>query len=296
MNKLRKATHQGVLRIGDIELPCFVLDDGTRVISGRGMTKAIGMKGRGQGTARIAALIKARAPSFSELALAIESPLVFSGGGPLPTQGYSAPILVQLCEAMLEARDSERLKTPKEHEYAKACYILMRSFAKVGIIALVDEATGYQADRDREELQKILAAYVAEELLPWTCRFPSDFYKEMFRLRNWQFTPISAAKGPRYAGKLTNKLVYEKLPPGVLEELRRLNPANQKWQRKHKLFQFLTDEIGNPHLEKQVAVVTTLMKISPNWKIFERNFGRAFPHGGGEQQVLPGMEEPDGTE
>src|ERR1017187_10215400 len=54
----RKATHKGTLKIAGQELPCFVLEDETRVISGRGMTAAIGMKGRGQGTARIAALLK----------------------------------------------------------------------------------------------------------------------------------------------------------------------------------------------------------------------------------------------
>ncbi len=166
----------------------------------------------------------------------------------------------------------------------------MRGLAHVGVVALVDEATGYQVDRDKAELHAILAAYISKELMPWTSRFPLDFYKEMFRLRNWPFSHISKVKGPRYAGKLTNELVYKKLPPGVLGELRKLNPPNEKWQRKHKLFQFLSAEIGNPHLEKQVAVVTTLMRISPNWRAFERNFQRAFP-GNATQLSLPGMEE-----
>jgi len=108
------------------------------------------------------------------------------------------------------------------------------------------------------------------------------FYIEMFRLRRWPYPPFNvkgAPKGPRYAGKLTRMLVYEKLPNGVIEELGKRNQPNEKWQRKHKLFQDLTSDIGNPHLEKQVAVVTTLIKISPNWKSFERNFRRAFPSG-----------------
>jgi len=108
------------------------------------------------------------------------------------------------------------------------------------------------------------------------------FYKEMFRLWGWKFQPKAdkgAPRGPRYAVKLTKKLVYEQLPPGVIEELERVNPADEKWQRKHKHSQFLTEDIGNPHLEKQVAITTTLMKISPNKRIFERHFARAFPSG-----------------
>mgnify|MGYP003561277120 CR=1 FL=1 len=52
----------------------------------------------------------------------------------------------------------------------------MRAFARVGITALVDEATGYQYERENDELQKILKAYISEELLPWQKRFPDIFY------------------------------------------------------------------------------------------------------------------------
>ena len=106
-----RATHKGILKIGDVELPCFVLDNGTRVISGRGLTRAVGMKGRGQGVARIVALLRNKSSDNNELAMAIESPLVFNGGGPLPTQGYKADVLVELCEGVLTARDAGLLKT-----------------------------------------------------------------------------------------------------------------------------------------------------------------------------------------
>jgi hypothetical protein len=84
-------------------------------------------------------------------------------------------------------------------------------------------------------------------------------------------------KRPRHAGKLTNQLIYEKLPPGVLEELRRKNPPDETGRRKHKHHQFLTNDVGNPHLEKQLTVVTTLMRISPNRRVFLNHFARAFP-------------------
>ena len=64
----------------------------------------------------------------------------------------------------------------------------MRAFARVGITALVDEATGYQYEREHDELQKILKAYISEELLPWQKRFPDIFYKELFRLNGWNYT------------------------------------------------------------------------------------------------------------
>jgi hypothetical protein len=159
----------------------------------------------------------------------------------------------------------------------------------VGVIALVDEATGYQAVRDRDELHKILAAYINDELLPWSKRFPDEFYRELFRLRGWPYSPPSP-KRPKYVGKLTNELVYEKLPPGVLEELRGKNPVVKDGWRRYRHHQFLTMDIGNPHLEKHVTAVTTLMRVSATWSRFKKLFDRAFPPTF-MQAAFPGMRE-----
>jgi hypothetical protein len=293
MNKALKVLKAGKLRIGEMEIPCFVLDDEkrTRAISGRGMTKAIGMKGRGQGIGRISTQKNIFPFVSNELRVAIGTPFPAIGTTSRkanPTVLYEGTTLHDLCEAILLARDAGALKTEQEKRYAIFAEAAIRSFSKVGIIALIDEATGYQYERERYELQKILKAYISEELLPWTARFPMPFYREMYRLWGWKFPPTNdkgAPRGPRYSGKLTRKLIFEQLPPGVLAELDKRNPPNAKWQRKHRFSQLLTMDIGNPHLEQQVAVVTTLMKISPNKRIFERNFSRAFP------PALPGPEK-----
>ena len=97
-------------------------------------------------------------------------------------------------------------------------------------------------------------------------------------------------KRPGYVGKLTNSLIYEKLPPGVLEELKNKNPKDDKGRRKHRHHQFLTDDIGNPHIEKQLVAVTTLLKVAPKWASFKRNFARAFPDGP-EQSEMEFLED-----
>jgi len=168
----------------------------------------------------------------------------------------------------------------------------MRGLAKVGIVALVDEATGYQVVRDRQDLHKILAAYISKELLPWAKRFPDEFYQQMFRLRGWSFDPETGKK-PILAGKLTEKIVYKKLPPGVLDELKKKNPKNNEGRRRHKYFQFLTKDIGNPHLEKHLLISTALMRASRTWKEFLRLLERAVPNPGGNQTEMEFMEDED---
>ena len=286
---LPKAEYKGVLKIADTDLPCFVLNDGRRVISGRGITSAIGMKGRGQGTARIAALLRQKSSSINELALAIENPILFESGAPLPTQGYEAPVLVELCEAILDARDAGLLKTEQEQRYASACYVLTRAFAKVGIVGLVDEATGYQEIRDKNALQQILDHYIGKELARWVKTFPEEFYREVFRLKNWKFNPESN-KRPMMMAKLTADLIYSRLAPGVLEELRKLS-TTEGGKRKNKLFQWLSPDFGHPALKSHISGVIYLAKANEDWDVFYRSVDRVSPQFG-KTLLLPIPDEP----
>jgi len=151
--------------------------------------------------------------------------------------------------------------------------------SKVGVIALVDEATGYQKVRARNELQAILAAYIAEELLPWAKRFPDSYYEHLHRVWGWEYKPGNRKRNS-YIGKLTNWLIYEQMPPGVIEELRAKNPIDsQTKRRKSTHHQHLTDDIGHPHLQNQLNAVTTLLRATPDGKpgFFKTLFRSAFP-------------------
>lgn len=268
-----KATHAGKLKFGEVEIPCFVLEDGRRVISGRGMTKAIGMMGRGQGAARLASHKTLKAFVSEELSLAIQNPIWLSKR----MAGFEATILHNICEAILHARDAGKLKTEQEKRYGQYCEALIRSFAKVGIIALVDEATGYQEDRERDELHKLLALYLTEERLKWAKTFPDEFYKQIYRLKAWTF-PGSGTKRTPLIGKITNDIVYEKLPPGVLPQLRKLNPVVENTHRRRwKFFQFLSQDIGQPDLRDHLLQLIAIMRASKSWNSFEKLLERAFP-------------------
>jgi hypothetical protein len=279
------------LRIADLAIPCYVLEDETRVLTMRGLTASVGMarggSGYTQGTGdRLSSFISGKLINpfiNNHLRAGIDSPIRFripSGKGSTIAYGYEATILADLCEGVLAARRAGVLRAHQLH-IADRCEILVRGFARVGIIALVDEATGFQEIRARDDLHKILEAYIAKELLPWTKRFPNEFYKEMFRLWGWDWPPARngyrGPQGPRYAAKLTSLLAYNPLPPGVLDALKEKAPADDRWQRRDRLHQGLTPEIGQPHLERQVAVATTLMKVCEDKAEFIRKFETAFP-------------------
>ncbi len=269
------------LQIGNIAIPAYVLEDERRVLTVAGMSNGLSMAQGGSevpGLNRFELFVaRERLRPFvsEELRKQISNPIVFLTPTGAKAYGYDAEILVELCEAILSAREAGVLQKQQE-SIAQRAEILMRGLARVGIVALVDEATGYQEIRDRAALRRILEAYISKEWLPWTRRFPLEFYQETYRLLGWKLDPSSKSK-PGYVGKLTNALVYDRLPPGVAAELRNQNPIDPATKRRRfKHHQFLTEDIGNPHLEKHLSKVIGLMQASDTWGEFKRLFRRVF--------------------
>lgn len=283
------------LRIGEIEIPCYVLEDGRRVIVQGGMFLALDMKqgtaGRGEGD-RLAKFIgsKAVSPFIPEaLEKVIRTPIHFGITGGRDAYGYEATILADLCEAVLDARTRGKLHYQQEH-IAQRCEILIRGWARGGIIALVDEATGYQDIRERDALAKILEKFLNEAYAKWAKRFPDEFYHQMFRLRGWP-SPTGTRRPP-LVGKLTTDLVYDRLAPGIRAELERMNPRDDHGRRRRKHHQWLTEDIGHPKLQEHLSALQALMRASDTWADFKRALNRALP----KQPDMPLFQSPGGKE
>jgi len=148
----------------------------------------------------------------------------------------------------------------------------MRAMAKDHIIALVDKATGYHDQEVRDEITKILEQYIAPHLMPWTLRFPDEFFRQVYRIHGWPYVRGNR-KMPQCVGTFINKYVYEPLPPGVLEKLQELNPVTEKGWRTTQNHRFLTDT-GNINLDRQITSTTTTMVLSDNKEQFKENFSR----------------------
>ncbi|WP_018407068.1 P63C domain-containing protein [Methylocystis rosea] len=304
---LPKVEYPGVLELGEANIPCAVLSDGRRVLTENGITYAIlgERSGASKRLKRASQEAGGLLPLFiapSQLKPFIDNALLEGPLQPIQYQdgkrtviGYDARILRAVCEVWLRAREAKALQK-QQLDKAQRAETLMRALADVGLIALVDEATGYQKFRARDELQKILAAYISPELLPWAKRFPDSFYEELHKVRGWQYKPGSNARNA-YIGKLTKALIYDPLPPGVVHELERRNPYDPtKKRRRHLHHQLLTKEVGHPHLEKQIVSVTTLLSVSDTWEEFAKLFTKKFPPGPGDLFGLPPPKEDEGSD
>ena len=292
---LPQATHAGDLVINGRKIACAVLQNGKRVLTQETFLTAIGRAAKakaGTGSLKLVdglppfLVAENLKPFISDELMQSTTPIVFRTGKGGRAFGYDAMLLPMVCEVYVNARDEGKLLKTQEH-IAAACYVIMKGLARVGIVALVDEATGYQEQRAKDELARILEAYVQEEYRRWTRMFPEEFFRQIYRIHQWPYKPGNAKRTP-FVGHLINKYVYGQLPQGVLEELRRLNPVTEGGYRRRKHFQHLTADTGNEHLDRQITSVITLMRVSDTKEELEHNIVRAFGKPSpGIQQRLP---------
>ena len=277
------------LRLLETEIPCYVLSDGTRVLTQEGFLSALGRAPKAKGGTGAAhqsgavdvlpAFLAASnlKPLISKELIESTRPVKFrrpTGGHAF---GFRAEALPQVCNVYLKARD-QGLLLPTQLRLAQKADMLVRGLAETGIVALVDEATGYQDVRARDALQSFLDRFLRKELAAWVKMFPDEFFKEMFRLKGWAWKGTS--QRPGVVGRYINDLIYDRLGPGVLEELQRKNPSDGHGRRKAKHTQWLTEDIGHPILAQHMYATIGAMRAHNDWDSFLAFFKRAYPKKG----------------
>ena len=286
-----QASHDGTVSVGGKPIYAAVLPNGKRLLSQGQFLQAIGRSRTpkaGTGALTVDGLpfflqAEVLKPFISEELRQSTTPIFFKGKDARKQVGYDAQLLPQVCEVYLKYRDDSLEKGGKvssQYEHiVKACDVLMRGLAQVGIIALIDEATGFQEVRDRQALQAILDQFLSRELAVWAKRFPDEFYQQIFRLRGWTWRGMKVNR-PQVVAHYTKDLIYERLAPGILKELEERNPRDEKGQRKAKHHQWLTADVGHPALAQQVYAAIGFMRAASGWDDFLQAYYRAFPKKG----------------
>lgn len=260
-NVLPTAKYKGLVNLLGVELPCYVLDNGQRVIGRTATTEMLsGFKYQGdlEGYLRsqnlkpfidieavVASMISFRLPEVEQLGREVK--------------GLPADLLIEICRALVAAFQASQEEPPKvkltarQIAMAAKASMFLAACAKVGLDALIDEATGYQVVREEDALQVKLRAYLETEMRKWEKTFPDELWLEFGRLTNWHG---SVTARPKYWGQLVMALVYEYLDKDVAVWLKENAPKPQKGQNYH---QWLTSQYG---LRKLVEHIWMLVGIS----------------------------------
>lgn len=249
-SKMPIARLLGAIELGGTELDCYVLDNDDRVLSLSGTVRAL--TGTDSGNLGNYVAIEGLKPFINSDNVAGGIQPFSIPGNPNLAKGIKAEIFLEICQAYVSAFKAGTLKTDRQKETAITCAMLLSSCAKVGLIALIDEATGFQYERAEDALQVKLRAFIADELRDWEKTFPDQLWQEFGRLTGWKGSLHSR---PKWWGKLVIELVYDTLDPDVAEYLRTHKPeAGVHWHRQ------LTDNLGVRQLVSRCYEVIGMAK------------------------------------
>jgi hypothetical protein len=264
---------KGPVKIFDTELDCYILKDGTPILNKGKMMKAIGRAWKGAsrtdrpnfiGAVNLQQFIR---PELEEKLKGVE----FYDGTRLMT-GYHADILPLVCNVYLEARQAGVL-SDNQQPIAQKCEMLIRSFARVGIVALIYEQLGFERYKHPDAIRLLIESYLSEEIRKWSKEFPDELFYQMDRI--YGNVKTTSRNRPLYYSKFIRKYIYDPIEKGlVLSHLDERNPRSEKGTRKNRHHQLMNVEKGLPSLRAQIWQVVGLLKTSANKSIFERAYAR----------------------
>jgi P63C domain len=299
-----QAEFEGDVKIAGGSIPAAVLPNGKRLLNqgqflqaiGRARTPKAGTGGLTVSVDGLPFFLQADVlkPYITNELRESTTPILFRNKQGRRAVGYDAALLPKVCEVYLKFRDGcaiEGKSVPKQYDHiVKACDIVMRGLAEIGVIALVDEATGYQYVRDREALQEHLEKFLRKELAVWVKTFPDEFYQEMYRLRGWQWRGMQVNRISACSG-YTRDLVYDRLAKDLVQKLEEKNPMDAAGNRKAKHWQWLSDDLGNPALKAHLHTLINFMKAYDDWDEFYLRLNRALPRKG--HSLMLALDEPN---
>lgn len=245
-------------------IPCYNLDNGQRVFRLTDMTMALRGKAHGKfanylATSNIRKYIPQRlqpsqAPDEDRMPLGITLAEIDSQ----EIKTYDAEDFIEICLAFVEANDNNVDLSDAQKEIVKRAKDFIKATAKIGITGLIDEATGYQYLRPRNELALKLNFFLADELRDWEKTFPDELWAQFGRLTNWKG---SLKARPKYWGNLVKEFIYEYLDKDIAGWLFKNKPPKKTGKKYH---QWLHEERGIRKLLEHIYQVIGLAKACDN--------------------------------
>jgi hypothetical protein len=261
----------GKLTFGTVELECHVLNNHMRVITQREVVRVLS---DGRESGNLQRYLSRNPLTADDFDLGPTIQFTVPGSPGLIANGFAATTLIEICEKYLEAR-AQGLLAKSQLKLATNSETVIRACAKVGIIALIDEATGFQKIRADRDLQLKLQAFIAEDLQEWARMFPEAFWLELARLEGIRYSPRSR---PLRWGKYVMMFVYDAIDRDIGKELRKKNP-NPRFLKNHH--QWLK-KFGRDQVHDQITKVVTIMQLCEGMEEFRKKFAKIFKRNDGQ--------------
>ncbi len=294
---LPKALCTGEDTFNGIKLVAAILDDDdrTHLFSERSLANAFGFKGsatywekRKAGAAVLPSYLSnsllkdyITADLVDKLAAAVS----YLSTSKIVATGVEATALPLICDVFVRAGNAnpsnDALRIAGERAYK-----IILAFSQFGVLKYVEQITGYRYTDEGTIITNELKEWgVSPTILDWQREFQIDFYRNIYRLKNWPFNP-NTVKRTQVIGTYTNQYVYNYLPNDVFKWIKENTPKSKSGNYTKRLFQSLDEKRGKELLRNQLVAVTTMLKLARSWQEFKDLFARSL----GQTQI--DFEEP----
>jgi hypothetical protein len=238
-----KATHVGSLFDGLLD--CYVLDDERRVVSQNGLARSLSGV---TGSANLTRYLDRIDGGSAWLSSVTGLDFVLPGGR--VAKGIEATAIPDLLQLYVDALSLGTLH-PQQLTVAARAAKMLGALAKVGVIALIDEATRYQEQREAAALSFAFRAILLESTCQWDMMWPAEFVLAMCRLHGetWVGGPQ-----PKFLASTYEKIYHLILGEEVCVELKRRNPDPRHGSNHH---QWLTPE-AREVVRRQVPILIAI--------------------------------------
>lgn len=248
----------GDLTIAGQSVECHVLSDGRRVLDTSQAQAFLGLGAKDRHFWRSLA----RIPGLSaEIQAGPRIAFVLPDGRSV-AYGYEASFIMDVCLAYQAAFLKDALHH-KQAPTARRAMSMVAAAAKVGLEALIDEATGYQKRRPGDYLRGRFSDLLRDHHDDWKRRWNDDLMDALCRLYGRRHVP--GTPPPRCLWRAEGMIYDLVIGPDVMAEVRRRNPEPEHGTNHHQLFRDPVQSLLGDDLRVILALAQTAATKRDFW-------------------------------
>lgn len=277
------------LKIGVIELSCFILTDQRIAFSKNGLQRALGYDGKSEDwLLDLLSSINKFYPIPGALFEAYENPILFEiarpDGSIVTAWGISPQDLLLTCHTIQNARNDGYLNVG-QLKHAKAATAIIDYFDANELSEAVAQATGlnFVKESGKTYLQEYLLSSIDDAAYRWVESLRDAFFEKIFELHDMSWKDLR--NQPRNVALILQEVVFSRLTDHVTDALR-----NSKPKRAYKRKGYNAQNNEHPELSVYITEVLSLLKAAAdNWTIFIQLLNRIYPKNQPVELNLPDL-------
>ena len=265
------------LKIGGLELPCYILSDNQHVLPITGIQKLLGYDGKSETwLLNILISISKFVEIPEKLLKAYEKPFKIDIN-PTKTnieilKAIPSTALLETCQTIVDAKNNGLLGA-NLIKISKPAALMIEQTKYKNIDALIDVATGYQTYKTQVLLsfEQYMQRQLEDEAVFWLKTIADDFYFALFKIHNQDWNLMKTS--PEFMGSLIYDLIFCRINTEILSELRAKTPKRAYLRKGNQ-----AQNNENLKLKGYIDALMALLKTSEhNWFIFLQLLQRTYP-------------------